>query len=313
MPLINAASYMELRNQKSLHLHHMKDPHLRVRLPLLTICCGWSKFTSLCKLDDVLVWWCQTRYTKIKQHGQGFIDNDEGCRRTGLNMVKWLPGPHFFFNITQYNVDAHNARTLAPYECTHASPTCMTTFEDWADKSLRLMKSPTHAHSPSKNAHTQTIRVMTQGYLKAMIRWWAASLTNATIDKGPNDWGPAKAKQVRSGTEAGVVHNLFHSPWSHYGRKAYDLSSSWPPEEIERGRASASEPALTGASTPHWPHKDQGNNSHLSTVRRQPCATLHGRRQHHLEVVTTGTITTNLIWPNQAGIWSCPLWNGSRG
>ena len=49
---------------------------------------------------------------------------------------------------------------------------------------------------------------------------------NATTDKGPNDRGPTKAKQVRPGDEVEVIHDPFHLPWSHHAHKAYDLSLS---------------------------------------------------------------------------------------
>jgi hypothetical protein len=74
---------------------------------------------------------------------------------------------------------------------------------------------------------------------------------NATTDKGPNGRGPAKAKQVKLGAKVGVIHDPFHPPWSHHARKAYDLSLSRPPEEMERCGALPSEPALTGAGTLH--------------------------------------------------------------
>ena len=46
----------------------------------------------------------------------------------------------FFFEITQYNSDTYNARTLTPpYEHTYANPIPMSIFEDWAGKSSRLL------------------------------------------------------------------------------------------------------------------------------------------------------------------------------
>ena len=37
---------------------------------------------------------------------------------------------NFFFEITQYNVDTHNARTLTPYEYMYANLIYMSIFED---------------------------------------------------------------------------------------------------------------------------------------------------------------------------------------
>jgi len=50
----------------------------------------------------------------------------------------------FFFEITQYNSDTHNAHTLTlmntyPYKHTYANTTSMSIFEDWAGKSSRLL------------------------------------------------------------------------------------------------------------------------------------------------------------------------------
>lgn len=40
----------------------------------------------------------------------------------------------FFFRITQYNLETHNARTFTPKR-THVTATPMSIFEDLADKS----------------------------------------------------------------------------------------------------------------------------------------------------------------------------------
>jgi hypothetical protein len=46
--------------------------------------------------------------------------------------------PAYFFRITQYTGDTHNARTLIPMKYTHVNPTPRSIFEDYAGKSSRL-------------------------------------------------------------------------------------------------------------------------------------------------------------------------------
>jgi hypothetical protein len=46
-----------------------------------------------------------------------------------------------FFSITFYIGDTHNVHTH-PYEHTRVNPTPRNIFQDWADKSSRLTKSP---------------------------------------------------------------------------------------------------------------------------------------------------------------------------
>jgi hypothetical protein len=57
----------------------------------------------------------------------------------------------------------------------------------------------------------------------------------------------------------------------------HDLSTiTTPRRDGERSsptERACSSPALTRAGTPHWPRKDRRDNSHLSPVRRHPCAT----------------------------------------
>jgi hypothetical protein len=49
--------------------------------------------------------------------------------------------PIFFLRITQYNIDAHNARTLTSYEHTYTNPTPMSTSEGLIWQISRFTKS----------------------------------------------------------------------------------------------------------------------------------------------------------------------------
>jgi hypothetical protein len=108
----------------------------------------------------------------------------------------------------------------------------------------------------------------------------------ATASKSPNDRG--QQKPSRAGRA--LRPRRFTTPSSstdHATLRYVTSPPSRPLKGMEGGRALPSKPALTGANTPHWPHKDQGDNSqtpslsHAAPTRQHRISGVNGYETHH--------------------------------